>query len=343
MGRQLLLELLGRRPGHRDGYQPRDARHVRSISTKASFSVTVSSLEALKRVLPLLCCTALLTLAGCSGSDQKTGSEGSNSSGSSAQSAAVDWAQLPLTGRLYRTPPAQLRKWARADQARTQDKLVACMAAQGFDGYSSTEMDAAAYVIGYSRRALNEEQARTRGLRILELDSFQAETPPIQFGDSRGGPIPYSPELEDALQVCRDDSLETTRAILGDLVASYKSDVEEPAGISEARVRWATCIRDSGFDASNVEGLAQSVQEAAPVPQPGPNLESEIAASTEYVRQHEIDAALAQVECDRQEFADAIPEWATAEKAWVDDHASQLNQLGDLQQLEVVVMVENDS
>lgn len=293
---------------------------ARAFSTKG---------ELVEGICSLILAVAIIAAAtGCS-------SDGDAADGGTGGEAVVAWEDLPVMGRAYRLPLEEAMRRQRAAGIEAAQAEVDCVVGKGFTDYSIdiSPPDTSALLV--LARARNEEEARTRGLRVADFLVENNTGELVTLGD------PAAPEatandpdreraLEEAATECRAQAERpgSARDRVATLIDSYRFDVLDQPEMRAAFDAWQACMADRGYDVRSVQELVTSIRQSLPPPDiSGPSTREEAEALVAELRPKEEDAALAQVACDGRALAPVLPRWVELETSWQSNNALTLDEV----------------
>lgn len=236
------------------------------------------------------------------------------------------WADLPLTGLAFRTPRAELVEMIDAFNATTVEEYADCMARAGVPGadksmtVSSGETTLAN--TGLHPQSIREAETEglnlTNGVRLLQSMQAPPNRPPseeIPFGDFKECSGPDSTEIKKQSEI----------------YDSYERSVMAQPSIATAREGWGECMRDAGYDVADIYELRSLLLPPEDAARRAQLPTSEQSDFDEQLLLREREAATSVVQCDRSAYFPVIPEWAAAERDWMDENAEAIRRLPDYQ------------
>lgn len=238
-------------------------------------------------------------------------------------------------GRAYRVPIQEAMGRQRAAGIETIQAEVDCVVSKGFTDYAVTHSLPEASAFYALARARNEDEARTRGLRVADALVAVNSGEFVTVGDPTAAEVTSSdPErgraLEQAAAECRAEANRPGSAHdnVSTLVDSYRFEVLDQPEIQAAFDAWQHCMSDRGYDVRSVDELAASIRQSMPPADISDKpTQEEAEALVAELRPREVDAALAQVACDGEALAPVLPRWVELENAWQSSHALLLDEV----------------
>jgi hypothetical protein len=248
----------------------------------------------------------------------------------------VAWEDLPVMGRAYRLPLEEAIQRQRASGLEAAQAEVDCIVAKGFIDYSVRTSLGDSQALIALMRARNEDEAKSRGLRVIDVLMGNNTSEMVTLGDPNASKTANNgPDgeraLEEAAAACQAQAEQpgSDRDRVATLVDSYRFEVLDQPVVRAAFDDWQACMAGRGYDVRSVKELADSIRRSLPKPEgmSSPPTRAELEEFVAPLHSKEVDAALAQVACDGEALAPVLPEWVELEKTWQSNHALELDEI----------------